>query len=295
MSSSSISSHDSEYESSDSSSEFGDRQSGTNEREFQTPKKRKYRRSLHYGLSNKRANYHKVTPEKSASLHSFEHRDNFQGENNPKVSSNSPEYDYDSCSSYSLSQSSITSSASGDVFLSTTSDHAFDSDGSDASVFNTFTDSDSVPEQSYDFVGEEKSRQEPLYEGCKLSEHTAYTMIMLFVHKHSLSNEAFSDLLLIISAHLPQSAKFAKSTYKVKEILKTTIGFQEPILHHYCDICQRYCQDGNICENEACRRNNSRMREFHDLRLEDQLKDMLKGLLYIVLYINIFELNMLNL
>jgi len=102
-------------------------------------------------------------------------------------------------------------------------------------------------------------------------------MIMLFVMKHSLSRDAFSDLLMLIESHLPKSATFTTSVYKIKETLKESTEFQEPLIHKYCGGCQQYLGIDETCTHAVCRRNKLNVEKFYDLKLLDQLKTLFQG------------------
>ena len=103
---------------------------------------------------------------------------------------------------------------------------------------------------------------------------SSYVSIMLFVMKHSLTKESFSDLLALIQTHLPKDTKFTTSVYHLKEILKKNIGFEDPMKYYYCDTCDVSLEVGSQCSKESCRSLNSKLLMFHDLR--NNLLDFLK-------------------
>lgn len=223
--------------------------------ELRTPKKKRYKRSLHHGLSRRMAVHHKHVP--------------------PRITNSS--------SNFALTIETDNNIA--DISSSSPSDYSDLQSSSDISTSDTSSICSSTSEDEHPLKYEKAAEPEedrPLYDGSYHTAQSSSTAIMLFVMKHSLSREAFSDLLLLISSHLPETTFFTKSVYKLKETLKSSIGFQEPIVHHYCQACQMLCQDENTCNNVDCQRNNSKTLEFHDLQIEEQLKTMFKGLWFAV-------------
>jgi len=298
------------YNESESTSSTIDSSSEENETyiRLKTPKKRKYQRSLHHGITKKMANYFKVTPEKSCADRGYLSRSNDQPRTfyraNPDLEFNdqvSYRSDNNSSQESSLITDTNTDSCSNSQLSSAESDVDFESSDDSTSSSENVSFSD-VNESTnvYATTGFKDAGKEemdiPLYEGCRQTQKSAYIMIMLFVMHNSLSNEAFSGLLQLISSFLPESAKFTKSVYKIKETLKSTVEFQKPIKHIYCEECQHYCENGEMCENAACNLDNgrpigSRLLEFVDLNVEQQIKDLFKGDYNYIIMIHIFHLS----
>ena len=132
---------------------------------------------------------------------------------------------------------------------------------------------------TYEFTNENNlHKSEPLYDGASHSVFTSYVSIMLFVMKHSLTRDAFSDLLYLIDTHLPKGSKFTSSVYRLKQVLKTLIGFEEPVKRFFCEICGVALPGGGEhCQKPSCMRATSKALVFHDLRLEKQLAELFKG------------------
>lgn len=122
---------------------------------------------------------------------------------------------------------------------------------------------------------EECHNDERLYDSATHTIFTSYVSIMLFVMKHSLTRDAFSDLLMLIKTHLPAKNNFTTSVYKLKEFLKKNIGFEEPIKHYFCDNCGVKVTQEDICQRPGCV--GSKLSMFHDLRLVKQIQDLFKG------------------
>ena len=66
-----------------------------------------------------------------------------------------------------------------------------------------------------------KTLYQPLNEGAKLSILDSYFRLMQFSLRHSLTKQAFSDLLNVIGAHLP--AKPTISAYRLKKFILALI------------------------------------------------------------------------
>ena len=230
-------------------------------------------------MSQKRARYH---------LQTSGTNENFQ-----TVSSCQPElqgmqsYSSDPCFEqqpvHISSDSSLTDWNQESDSYTSSDDSVFSLSSSDASTSDSLM---SCPGGKQNDVKDDTSRytyttadeaRKPIYKGYSHSLLTSYTSVMLFVTKHSLSKEAFSDLLLLIATHLPVSNVYTKSIYKVKEFLKDFIDVKEPELHSLCENCHQIL-DGKPCTSIHCRRINAKTLEFHDLHLQDQLKDLFKGL-----------------
>ena len=60
---------------------------------------------------------------------------------------------------------------------------------------------------------------QPLFEGSEVSVLESYLMLLQYSLRHSLTKKAFSELLDLVIAHLPNTAKCATSIYKLKQFL----------------------------------------------------------------------------
>ena len=111
---------------------------------------------------------------------------------------------------------------------------------------------------------------QPLYEGAKLSILDSYFQIMQFLLRHSLTKQAFSDLLNVIGAHLP--AKPTMSAYRLKKFflaLYHDISFTK---HHCCSSCDAILED--TCSTPGCR---GAAIKFMSISIAAQLKRKLEG------------------
>lgn len=266
-----------------SSDETDDIDDSSDSRKSINPQKRKkrgkYKRALHYGFDKGRSYYHNMPCEsdknqtkKPCPSNSTENVEFLDQQNDLTFMHDHDDVDNDG-EMQNYSSSSLTSNESefsdtnDSIDISNTSESDF-ANSSELGSFTSFSDSDD--DQSSGF-------RQPLYENSRQTVHSSYTLIMLFVMKHSLSRDAFSDLLNLISSHLPEPSKFTTSVYKVKETLKKGTGFKEPVIHYYCGGCQEYLHEDKTCEKVICKRNDSKVEEFYDLQILDQLNSLFKG------------------
>lgn len=90
----------------------------------------------------------------------------------------------------------------------------------------------------------------PLFPGSNHTQMSSCISMMLYVTKHSLSKEAFADLLPPIFSHIPKPNKCVNSVYKIRQFLKDRMSFKEPIKRYICESCGVYMSRSEICEND---------------------------------------------
>jgi hypothetical protein len=79
------------------------------------------------------------------------------------------------------------------------------------------------------------AEEQPLYDGAPITMGTSIFLLMSFAITHSLSGEALSDLLELISVHCKKPNLSTQSVYKFKSLfrrLKTPLR-----CHYYCIFC----------------------------------------------------------
>ena len=88
-----------------------------------------------------------------------------------------------------------------------------------------------------------------LYSGAPLTSSASIVLLLTFVMKHKLTNEAFNDLLSVIEAHCPRPNNCKTSVKKLLEFVSQAKGDLEK--HYFCDYCKAYFGKGtgncNIC------------------------------------------------
>lgn len=114
---------------------------------------------------------------------------------------------------------------------------------------------------------------EPLYEGSNVSIFDSHVLCLQLALKHSLTDKAFSDVLQLVSAHLPDTSKSPKSVYLLKKFFLNLFPQVTPIVHAYCSFCLKSWQDGlDVCCDRGSRE------EFISLPIKPQLKRIMEGI-----------------
>lgn len=234
-----------------------------------TPPKKKYRKGLHQGFSRRSLKYREK--QKHTSVEDcFSSDDEVisccmphengsflddQNENRTVLKENAAEFVEDRSTSISSLNSSLDNISKDD------SDSILD-----LSEFSTSSSLSSNEDDSD--TCSPKDSEHYIFEKCKHTLLTSYMSVMLYAQKHSLSKEAFTDLLHLIASHLPPGTKYLTSIYKVKEFLKRYMSFREPAVHTFCERCLKILQPGKTsCDLDICRRKKAKVLEFHDLHL----------------------------
>ena len=117
---------------------------------------------------------------------------------------------------------------------------------------------------------------QPLYEGANLSVLDSYLQLMQFSLRHSLTKQAFDDLLNVISLHLPTNPNM--SAYRLKKFFLTQYHDISFTKHHCCSSCNTNL-DGNTtgaCSKPGCKGSAI---ELLSISIAAQLKGKLEGIL----------------
>ena len=124
---------------------------------------------------------------------------------------------------------------------------------------------------------DESHTNKQLFEGCQLTMAISMLLIMTFAMRHSLSDVALEEMLILIHLHLPQVAPlfFTTSLQKFKgnfSSLKSTLS-----KFHYCSYCEHYNNENNDkCEN--CDKDIDPSEYFIGMSLTEQLQQILPGI-----------------
>lgn len=241
--------------------------------ECQTPKKRR-QRSRTDGLNRKRASYYNSLRrvQRTNSVSTSMHR--------PSSSELSSEFEFqDSLSPVhaypnSKKETSTSSDLSSDISIN--SDDSSTPWTTDACSATSSNDSVQIQNLNTDDDGSDNEREQfdrPLYDGCCHTKLSLYTSLVMCVNKHSMTRDAFSDVLAII-ASLDKSWGIATSVYKVKEIMKTCVKLQKPEIHLFCENCQAELK--NSSDTCSCLIER-KVLEYSNLNVEKQIKELFKG------------------
>ena len=124
---------------------------------------------------------------------------------------------------------------------------------------------------------------EALYDGANISVFESYFLSFQFAVRHSLTIESFSELLQLISVHVPQSAKTARSVHSLKRYFLSLFPHATYRVHRYCTSCLGELRDGNSCSTDGC--SCSTHGEFISIPLGPQIKHFCEGnFLYVNLH-----------
>lgn len=119
----------------------------------------------------------------------------------------------------------------------------------------------------------QSDKEEPLYEGSKISKILSFVLIVSFVLKHNLSKAAWADLLRLLTALLgDQCRKTFQSVYRMKLFMKEYFGSKEPTKINYCANCLQQVEDR--CPNANC--DGAAQSSFLDLHFEEKIKDLFR-------------------
>ena len=84
-----------------------------------------------------------------------------------------------------------------------------------------------------------------LYEGATITEKQSLLLIMSFVQKHHLTNEALDDFLTLMNMHFPNVVPCSKYLFFKKFHLAK---FQR---HYFCETCTSYFGLESTCQADA--------------------------------------------
>lgn len=78
-----------------------------------------------------------------------------------------------------------------------------------------------------------------LYPGAQLSPIQSRLLIFQYAIRHSLTTKAFTELLQLLSVHVPQGASVPKSVHRLKTLFLEAFPEAKANQHFYCSCCQR--------------------------------------------------------
>ena len=93
----------------------------------------------------------------------------------------------------------------------------------------------------------------PIYPGAVLTVIQSYLLIFQYIVRHSLTTKAFTELLQLLSVHVPLAASIPKSVYSLKRFFVHAYPECNSIQHWYCSCCQRPLPAANaVCTGSGC-------------------------------------------
>ena len=126
------------------------------------------------------------------------------------------------------------------------------------------------------------STDSPLYEGSEITCFESHLLLFQFAVRHSLSSKAFGELLQVVSAHLPQTAKSPKSVYMLKRFFSKIYPDLSTRAHKYCSCCLKLLEEGSTpCDGDKCVSAGAKIETFYTMPLKSQLKKKMQGMYYL--------------
>lgn len=106
-----------------------------------------------------------------------------------------------------------------------------------------FSDVESSGGSDFETIPEECEREDDvLYSGAPITTTSSIVLILSFVMKYKLTQEAFRDLLAVIEAHCPRPNNCKKEVKKLFEFVSQAKG--NIVKHFFCSYCKAYSGKG---------------------------------------------------
>ena len=119
----------------------------------------------------------------------------------------------------------------------------------------TLTDDDFEEDEEYltgdPRIGSINPISSPLYDNAKISIDESHLLCFQFAIKHSLTTKAFSELLQLLTVHLPSPSMAPKSIYQLKSFFVDLFPHASPSLS-YCAVCLSLLDQEGFCSTESC-------------------------------------------
>jgi hypothetical protein len=111
----------------------------------------------------------------------------------------------------------------------------------------------------------------PIFEGSDITKAQLNILVMLYVQKHKLTTNAFSDLLNLIVHLLPTGSPHL-TVYKVKSFFNRICGENKYEDYFLCNTCFKRLTKDTLCNDCV----NSSQEHFMLFDIENQLRSMFK-------------------
>ena len=147
---------------------------------------------------------------------------------------------------------------------------------SDCDINDTLSDEDGEDVLAGDpEIGNNDLISLPLYDNAEISVFESHLLCFQFAIRHSLTAKAFSELLQLLSVHLPSSSMAPKSIHRLKSFFVDFFPHASPTIHAYCSCCLSLLGEEGFCSTEGCQ--GGAKEEFISIALAPQLKRILEG------------------
>lgn len=120
-----------------------------------------------------------------------------------------------------------------------------------------------------------------LYDGSPISTLQSHLLIFQYAIRHGLTTKSFTELLQLLSVHLPQKASIPKSVHSLKRFFVDAFPEAQAVQHFYCSCCQRPLPSptasciGSGCSGGSCS-------VYITIPLAPQLKRMMEGMVWCI-------------
>ena len=181
------------------------------------------------------------------------------------------------------SETSCSSAADVDGIPMSCTDESRDEDSmsedlEEASTSST-DDNSSAAEDSHDLSATEKACtglkefSTPLYPNAEITVLDSYLLLYDFALRHCLTKQAFTDLIKLVSVHLPaQQSQGATSFHNIQSFFQKNFNKQATEVHSYCSLCHSLTGDSvSHCEGAV-------LKQFLYVPVDDQLRRMIEGM-----------------
>lgn len=116
----------------------------------------------------------------------------------------------------------------------------------------------------------------PLYQNALLTIVQSYVLMFQFAIRHSLTSKAQTELLQLLSVHMPQGAALPKSVHGLKQFFVQAFPHTNSVEHFYCSFCQRALPSREAnCKGTSCRGGSAGV--FITIPLGPQLRRLMEG------------------
>ena len=115
-----------------------------------------------------------------------------------------------------------------------------------------------------------------LYDNAEISVFESHLLCFQFVSKHRLTTKAFSELLQLLTVHLPSSSMAPKSIYRLKSFFVDLFPHSSPTVYSYCAVCLSILDEEGFCSTEGCQGGDKE--EFISIAFAPQLRRILEGI-----------------
>ena len=114
-----------------------------------------------------------------------------------------------------------------------------------------------------------------IFPGCPVCLNASMFLCILFMTHHKLTIVALEDLLLLLTAHIPNDYKSKMSLYLLKKYFQKVFNEPEPAKHYICSNCAMVLPSNTACNNVDCQ--TARKIEFFEMNIRNRIKELFSG------------------